>query len=209
MQSDARTITEGAPERLHALDAVRGFALLLGVGFHAALAFLPGPQAWLVMAQSRSIALAVAAFPVHMFRLTAFFLIAGFFARLLLERDGARRFAGNRAKRIAAPLVLFWPVVFAGIIAAMIWLYTKTAVPGVPPPPSPPFPTLPDFPLTHLWFLYALLLLYAGAMAVRGLLALIDPKARIAAAADRVVAAAVSSPAAPVLLALPLALAFM
>ena len=54
MQGDAGTSAKGAAERLHALDAVRGFALLLGVVFHAALAFLPGPQAWLVMEQSRS-----------------------------------------------------------------------------------------------------------------------------------------------------------
>ena len=208
MRSDAGTSAIGAAERLHALDAVRGFALLLGVVFHAALAFLPGPQAWLVMEQSRSAAIAVMAFPLHMFRLTIFFLIAGFFARLLLERDGARRFAANRMKRIALPLVIFWPVVMAGIIAAMIWLGVKTAVPGQPAPPSPPFPTLPDFPLTHLWFLYALLLLYAGALVLRGLLALIDPAGKLAAAADRIVAAAVSTPAAPILLALPLALAF-
>ena len=209
MQTDARTIAAGAPERLHALDAVRGFALLLGVGFHAALAFLPGPQAWLVMAESRSTAIAVLAFPVHMFRLTAFFLIAGFFARLLLERDGGRRFAANRAKRIAAPLVLFWPVVMAGIIAAMIWLSVKTAVPGQPPAPTPPFPTLPDFPLTHLWFLYALLLLYVVALALRGLLGAIDPAGRIPAAADRLIAAAASTPLAPIILAVPLGLAFM
>lgn len=209
MQTDARTIAEGAPERLHALDAVRGFALLLGVAFHAALAFLPGPQAWLVMEQSRSTAVAVAAFPVHMFRLTAFFLIAGFFARLLLERDGTGRFVANRAKRIAAPLVIFWPVVMAGIIAAMIWLGAKTAVPGQPPAPSPPFPTLPDFPLTHLWFLYALLLLYAAALVLRGALAVVDPKARLAQLADRILERAVSTPAAPLLLALPLAFAFI
>lgn len=209
MQTDAGTIAPGAPERLHALDAVRGFALLLGVGFHAALAFLPGPQAWLVMEQSRSATIAVAAFPVHMFRLTAFFLIAGFFARLLLERDGARRFAGNRAKRIGVPLAIFWPVVMAGIIAAMIWLGAKMAVPGQPAPPAPPFPTFPDFPLTHLWFLYALLLLYAGALLVRGLFGMIDRRGRIAAAGDRLVASMVSTPMAPFLLALPLALAFM
>jgi uncharacterized membrane protein len=35
-------------DRLHALDAVRGFALLLGVAFHAALSFMPGwpPGIW-------------------------------------------------------------------------------------------------------------------------------------------------------------------
>ena len=31
-----------APERLHALDAVRGFALLLGIVLHATLSFMPG-----------------------------------------------------------------------------------------------------------------------------------------------------------------------
>jgi len=35
-------------ERLHALDAVRAFALLLGIAFHASLQFVPGipPGAW-------------------------------------------------------------------------------------------------------------------------------------------------------------------
>ena len=61
MQTDDGTSAKGAAERLHALDAVRGFALLLGVVFHAALAFLPGPQAWLVMEQSRSAAIAACA----------------------------------------------------------------------------------------------------------------------------------------------------
>ena len=189
-------------ERLHALDAVRGFALLLGVGFHAALAFLPGPQAWLVMEQSRSTTLAIIAFPVHMFRLTAFFLIAGFFARLLLERVGPGGFAANRAKRIALPLILFWPLVMAGIVAAMIWLGAKTAVPGQPPMPAPPFPTFPDFPLTHLWFLYALLLLYAGALVLRGLLATVDRGGKVAGLADRIVTLVMSTPAAPLLIAL-------
>ena len=32
-----------APERLHALDAVRGFALLLGIVLHATLSFIPAP----------------------------------------------------------------------------------------------------------------------------------------------------------------------
>jgi uncharacterized membrane protein YeiB len=31
------------PERLHALDAVRGFALLLGIILHATVSFIPAP----------------------------------------------------------------------------------------------------------------------------------------------------------------------
>ncbi len=30
------------PRRLHDLDALRGFAMLLGIALHAALAFIPG-----------------------------------------------------------------------------------------------------------------------------------------------------------------------
>ena len=38
-----------APERLHALDAVRGFALLLGIVLHATLSFLPTPsRVWII-----------------------------------------------------------------------------------------------------------------------------------------------------------------
>jgi hypothetical protein len=88
MQTDKSTTAAAASERLHALDAVRGFALMLGVAFHAALAFLPGPQAWLVMEHSRSDVIAVLAYPVHMFRLTTFFLIAGFLGGFSLNAPG-------------------------------------------------------------------------------------------------------------------------
>ena len=50
--------------RLHSLDAVRGFALLLGVAFHAALSFMPGwpPGIWAMNDNSPSQFLSDAAF---------------------------------------------------------------------------------------------------------------------------------------------------
>ena len=36
------------PERLHALDAVRGFALLLGIILHATLSFIKTPRFWII-----------------------------------------------------------------------------------------------------------------------------------------------------------------
>ncbi|MBL7599072.1 hypothetical protein INQ10_23870, partial [Escherichia coli] len=39
---------ETSTGRLHALDAVRAGAVLLGVAFHAALPYLPGPQLGMV-----------------------------------------------------------------------------------------------------------------------------------------------------------------
>ena len=89
--------------RLHALDAVRGFALLLGVGFHAALSFMPGwpPGLWAMVDNSPSAFLGDAAFVAHTFRMTLFFFIAGFFARLLQQRLGTTGFCRNRLMRIA------------------------------------------------------------------------------------------------------------
>ena len=37
-----------APDRLHGLDAVRGYALLLGIVYHATMSFLPGAPIWVV-----------------------------------------------------------------------------------------------------------------------------------------------------------------
>ena len=82
--------TAPAGERLHALDALRGFALLCGVVLHAALAYLPGFGAWALRDQSTSTTVGVTFFVIHMFRMPAFFVIAGFFARLLVERRGVR-----------------------------------------------------------------------------------------------------------------------
>ena len=55
------------PDRLHALDAVRGFALTLGVFFHATMSFLPGIQIWTVQDVSRSPVMGAAFFALHIF----------------------------------------------------------------------------------------------------------------------------------------------
>ena len=77
------------PDRLHALDAVRAGALLLGIVLHATMSFF-----FVVPARdvSQSTTLAVTFFVIHTFRMTLFFVIAGFFGRLLLQRRGVRGF---------------------------------------------------------------------------------------------------------------------
>jgi glucans biosynthesis protein C len=74
-------VREGAPapERLHALNAVRGCALLLGIVYHASYSFVPAPTKFsFVEDNHRSLALGVLVFTTHVFRMTPFFLIAGF-----------------------------------------------------------------------------------------------------------------------------------
>ena len=86
--------TAATTERLHALDAIRAFALLLGVVFHAGFSFIPGiaPGMWAIVDTSPSRSLAVLLFTSHIFRMTLFFFIAGFFAHMAFHRKGARGF---------------------------------------------------------------------------------------------------------------------
>src|SRR6185295_7376258 len=105
-------MTTNSSERLHALDAVRGFALLLGIVFHATVSFLPSPSGvplWIVMDHERSLALAVLFHVTHIFRMTAFFVIAGFFAHMSFHKKGAPAFIKDRLKRIAIPFIVGLP----------------------------------------------------------------------------------------------------
>jgi ABC-type multidrug transport system ATPase subunit/peptidoglycan/LPS O-acetylase OafA/YrhL len=197
-------------QRLHALDAVRGFALLLGVAFHAALSFMPGwpPGIWAMNDNSPSQFLSDAAFVTHIFRMSLFFFIAGYFGRLLYQRLGAGAFWANRGKRIAVPLVVFW-VVLTPIIG-FIWITGITKVFGGTIPPMPEMPKVPGaFQLTHLWFLYQLLLIYVVVIAARTLVARFDRDERLRGLLDKAVTGSLRAPIAVFTLGLPVAAALM
>jgi len=172
-------------QRLHALDAVRSGALLLGVILHASLSFMPGAQVWLVADPSKSMFLAYVFFTIHAFRMTLFFILAGFFAHLLFHRLGTMEFVKNRFKRIFVPLVTFWPIVFPSIVAALVWA-TLLKLGSLPKeaPPGPKF-TPGDFPLTHLWFLWMLMLLYVAIIPLRAILVRMDQRGQLRDFADR------------------------
>src|SRR5690606_24954845 len=163
-----------ADGRYHALDAVRGWALTLGVLFHAALSFLPGGQVWIVMDASRSTELSVMFYVLHIFRMTVFFVLAGFFARMLLAKRGVGGFVKNRLTRIAIPLVSAWPIVMLSFVAVFIWVAIRDNGGVAPENSEPPPPLTADtFPWLHMWFLYALLIFYAAALLLRGVFSVI------------------------------------
>ena len=196
--------------RLHALDAVRGFALLLGVAFHAALSFMPGwpPGIWAMIDNSPSQFLSDAGFVAHIFRMSLFFFIAGFFGRLLFHKLGASGFWTNRAKRIAVPLVVGWVVLFPLIM--WVWSMGLNKVFNGQVPPMPGFPKTPGaFPLTHLWFLYVLLLLYVGVLAMRALVVRFDGGHKLRNLVDSMVEASIRMRIAVFTLGIPLAGALM
>jgi glucan biosynthesis protein C len=196
-------------DRLHALDAVRSYALLLGVVLHACAAFLqdfPVPVWQLEPAVTPSVLYYV----IHIFRMSAFFLIAGFFARMMLERRGLKAFTRDRAKRILVPLVIGIPVVsvvgglfllLGALPHGMDYLRSLTA-----PPPGAAPPNGGIGILQHLWFLYYLLIFYALTLAIRAALRALDTRRSFVAACDRVVSFLMRGPWGAVLLAVPTAL---
>src|SRR5215471_1769408 len=100
--------------RYHALDALRAAMMFLGIYLHAAAAYSPHGD-WHVKPPQVTTALDYTITWIHVFRMPVFYVMAGFFAALLLERYGFRRAAVNRFWRIVVPFVggciILFPIV--------------------------------------------------------------------------------------------------
>jgi hypothetical protein len=197
----------GPSGRLHGLDALRATALLLGVVLHASMSYFP-VTIWIVPDTDNSPVAGVIFFAIHLFRMTSFFLIAGLFAHMMLERRGTGGFIRDRATRIAGPLAAFWFPMLAAIIAGLIWMAAIRNGGTIPTggPPPPPL-TLETFPLTHLWFLWVLLILYVAMLILRAPFAMADRDGGWGRVVDRITGGLIG-PWTPALMAAPLAVAF-
>jgi fucose 4-O-acetylase-like acetyltransferase len=92
------------PERRSDLDALRGFAMLLGIALHAALSFFGG--VWPIHDARQSGLLPLAFTVIHGFRMPLFFLLSGFFTMLVFTRRGLLPLLRQRVERILVPLVV-------------------------------------------------------------------------------------------------------
>ncbi len=190
-------------ERFHALDAVRACALLAGILLHAIISFMPG---WPFADRSTSTGLGVLYFVIHIFRMSLFFIIAGFFARLLHQRLGTKNFLKNRLKRIALPLLAAFFLVMPFVIIAMIWAARQIGL-QVPAKMESPIPLIgPPVPWGHLWFLYTLLVIYLMAVALHWVLGRLDSSKVLDTKMGYLFERMMKSRVAPFLLSIPLAL---
>lgn len=145
--------------------------MLLGVLLHASMPYLFVLFPWAVVDGSRSVSLTLLIYTIHSFRMPAFFLIAGFFARLVLQRDGVGAFVKHRLRRILGPLVVGWIVLYP--LVRFLWVWSGVRMvqgadlyQAVVAAFTPPFLGR-GLGLIHLWFLYYLLLLYGFAVGIR------------------------------------------
>lgn len=148
------------------MDSLRAAMMLLGIVFHAAWFFMPVWFGHTLSEPEGSWGYMYFFFWVHQFRMQTFFLIAGFFSCLLLNRRGARSFIRNRLLRVALPFVVAMLTLFplmklqdirggnlSGRIVSddSIWSQFSTTMTGLR--------WQIEWPV-HLWFLETLLLLY-------------------------------------------------
>jgi peptidoglycan/LPS O-acetylase OafA/YrhL len=205
-------------ERVHGLDALRAFALLLGILLHSTMPYVLPPGMWAIGTTQPSMVLGLVAFYVHSFRLELFFLLAGYFGALVIARRGAIAYLRDRATRILLVfIVALYPMKF---VLAALWITGGRQTGWLKLPPavaslswfelslgSFAMETWPAVALTHLWFLYYLACLSAMFLAARWLV--LDraaaPRwtfvARLARALDAGFRAVISSRLAPVALA--------
>lgn len=158
--------------RYYALDALRGVMMMLGIVLHASIFYIANPPLPMPTDAHTSVVFDAIVLFVHSFRMPLFFVLAGFFTSLLVEKYGVAGSYENRAKRIFAPFVLglFTIVPLTAWAAVSMFVSAQTGdqqlvlsmaqlelldfsameAAGLRPDPSP----------VHLWFLYFLLWFY-------------------------------------------------
>lgn len=165
-------------KRLDYLDAVRSFALILGIIFHASLSFIPIFIGWAVMDISTSHLVSIFILISHSFRMELFFLIAGFFGHLKFHQQGAKSFFKSRFVRVVIPFIVGWfllrPLLIWGWVAGAqsmqgdvnILLALTSGLESLSNMPTGIFVG------THLWFLYYLFLIFTALILLRYILRL-------------------------------------
>jgi fucose 4-O-acetylase-like acetyltransferase len=150
--------------RYHSLDALRASMMLLGIVLHSAVSYgmISLGAAWPYKDPQTNGAFDLVVFFIHLFRMPVFFVAAGFFAAMLMQRDGVRPFLANRAKRILLPLALFWPIVFTAVAAGFTYANGR-AVGALDMSPITSGAFLARASLAHLWFLWDLAIFCAAA----------------------------------------------
>jgi len=91
-------------DRRHDLDALRAFAMFLGIGLHASLSFIALP--WPVQDITQPTIFIFFMVLVHGFRMPLFFLLSGFFTMLIFRKRNIKSLVWQRTLRILLPCLI-------------------------------------------------------------------------------------------------------
>jgi len=134
--------------RYHGLDALRGITMLLGIVLHAALPYIPNLEAFWPADESSSHVINTIYQFIHIWRMPLFFILAGFFANLIIGKKSWKSWWGNRFLRIGLPIIVFSPLMSLtlpwifkyGGTGELVFFYSGEGQPF------------------HLWFLWQLMI---------------------------------------------------
>ena len=170
MTQSVKLLNHTSNVRMYDLDALRAFAMLLGIVLHAAFPFLP----WRSSGDPDRPIFDLLILFIHGFRMPLFFLLSGFFTAMLWDRRGFEGVIIHRLKRIGLPLLVSVVTVLPLIILCFIigaalatqesWSNYNFAQEQSQNTDNEGF----DF--AHLWFLWHLLWLNAAYLSLRKLL---------------------------------------
>lgn len=91
-------------QRQHELDALRAFAMLLGIALHGSLAYMRFP--WIVQDLHSNFGFEILFCAIHGFRMPLFMLVSGYFTMMLWRRRGLAALLKQRTLRVFVPCML-------------------------------------------------------------------------------------------------------
>ena len=95
------------PSRLNDLDALRAFAMFLGIMLHGLIPFTElGRWIWPASDVAQDQRLLILLAGIHGFRMQLFFLLSGFFTALMWHKRGLIYLVRHRIKRILVPFCI-------------------------------------------------------------------------------------------------------
>ncbi len=173
----APAVAAGGHGRLHFMDNLRVALTVLIVFQHASFAYAPAN--WWYYTDAQQQPLLAAFFAVNRsFRMSLFFLIAGYFMPYVFDRKGARLYLRDRFRRFGIPILAFLfvivpllmyayfinfrpygPIGFAAYYVRYYWGFSDHH------PSDWAGAEWPDRNIAHLWFIEMLLIyavIYAG-----------------------------------------------
>jgi glucan biosynthesis protein C len=160
--------------RYHGFDALRGGMMMLGIVLHSAMFYMAAPPPTMPVPTDAdtSYVMDLLFHFIHSFRMPVFFIMAGFFASLLVDRRGIAGTLRNRAARVLAPLLVglitVLPLSILFIVSFMVSVRfgTHDLIPDMDAARAVGMEAIEKHPEAarpsplHLWFLYYLCIFY-------------------------------------------------
>jgi glucans biosynthesis protein C len=158
--------------RINGFDALRTIAMWLGVVLHSLIVYKSEPEPNWPHDTTNYLFFDWLYEFIHIFRMPLFYLVAGFFSRMTLERSGTRTFVTQRAKRILIPFIVGLVIIVPLSLLPFHFNYFfhiekldfKTAM------GNSLRQMLSWNGMAHLWFLYYLIVFYILAVGYKSFL---------------------------------------